>query len=350
MKKYHSFVLYLFIATAAFSKIEEKFSASEVQRIYETRCFSKGKSPGWGGAARIYFTVKADSGCKKMMLEYVEEKLRHDADFWPQVVPLYLQLGGDPALVVELLPSFKDPKTVAVAQLYLMIQGESSGPAPTPIKNTSTKLKARLRHEGDFFVVSVENIDPKKSVLFVRENYSVLSVYRTDGIALPSNRNSGRGRVDEANLVVLRPGDCYEFKVSALLRPYCHPVAPASVKVGGWAGNSFVGSSMPKFLLGIDRTPVASIFDHDPIPLVVQFVYDPSTALFPRNHNPELLTPFVSHNNNYNARKVYIENHGIVASDPVSLTVSVPCPAEDSPIGGVWTNSMGWGSTESVDK
>ncbi len=341
MKRYPFFILYLFVATSAFSTVEEKLSASEVQRIYETRCFSKGKTPHWKGVADMYFTVKADPGCKKMMLEYVEEKLRHDADFWPQVVPLYLQLGGDPALVVELLPSFKNPETVALAQLYLMIQGEPSGSTPAPIKNTSTKLKASLRHEGEFFVVSVENIDPYQSVLFVRENFSVLSVWRTDGVALPGHRNHLNGRVDETNLVVLRPGDCYEFKVAARLGWGSHPTADSSFDDGGYwhDGGRFGGLS--KLLWGLDGTLVASSFDRAPVPLVVQFVYDPSTALLLRYRDPELLTPFVRKikGAHRRLREVCVDNHGIVASNPVFLKMSISRPAKGSPIDGVWTSS-----------
>lgn len=369
MKIYPFFVLYLFIATVAFPMPDEMLS--DVQRTCETQYFSKGISPKWEGVARIYFKVMADPDCKKTMLAYVEEKLRHDADFWPEVVPLYLQLGGAPALVVELLPSFTNPKTVALAQLYLMVQGESSSFTPSPIKNTSTTLKASLRHEGDFFVVSVENIDPDQSVLFVRENYSVLSVCRADGIALPARRSSLRGRVDETNLIVLRPGDCYEFKVSTRLGG-CHPTANASFDAIGWYSGRMGG--LNRLLWGLDGTLVGSSFDRAPIPLVVQFVYDPSRALLERYRDPELLTPFINNNKSFNphSRKVCIDDDGIVASNPVSLTVSVPRPVgsvivrpvEESPIGGVWNKTPRKGvwyyegsfadyeesSAESVDK
>ena len=284
---------------------------------FEDTYYSQGVQPGWTGVVSIYSGVLSFPDCRQEMLEYVKGKVLKDADVWPEIIPLYLQIGGDPELVVGLLPALKNPQAEALAKVYLMIQKVPSGKLPESSKNTSTCLKATLRHENGDFVVSIANIDQKYSVLFAHGTHANLSIWRTDGIDLPVYRTPRRGPLNQKSLIVLNPGDKYEFRICGNLTDNVIPAIDCYIDKGTWYAPSSL-MQMPGFW-ALDGTVVASDYDCDPIQLEVQYVYNPSVEL--QRISPLILEQYQS-NSTFNML-LLPEDVGVVTSDPIPIKRSV---------------------------
>lgn len=355
--KRHLLIMILLGSTILNSSAAERITVDQIldRRIsaHGRRYFSKGKSPEWYGVSAVIREVETFPYCREIMLDYIESEMREKADLWPQVVPLYLQTGGAPKVVVELLPTFKNPQTVELAKLYLLIHGIPSGEFPRKIENTNTQLKASLelldgvkglhlskKKAWPQIQLTVENIS-KVNVLFFHNKFS-LRVFRSDGIALLENQNLPK-KINELSVVVLKPGNRLVHNIST------QPGSQTGIKSRhGGSGRWYAGRDMhmPEFWMFHGELVDVGL-GHDKVPLAVQFVYNPD-ELLPRfspeflakcqTFNAEKLAPYYFGPNQY-IQQISFANDGVVASGMLKLDLTIPRHGTVKPI-EIWTKKQ----------
>lgn len=303
------------------------------QRALNRVFYSQGKEPGWPGAATVYRQVISFPACRNAMQNFVADKIRQDADAWPQAVPLYLQIGGNPSLVRKLLPSFSNPETVGLAKLYLMIHCEPLEKSPKSIVNKSSKLDASIRHEDGFVSVLIENISDQPA-LFIRNKFSNLKIWRSDGVCLPENYDSRLDYLDANFPIILQPRDRYEFRIKARLETGIRPVVP-NYNFKGMLGE-------PEFW-SFDRTVVAAGYGPKSVPLIIQFVYDPKEKI---SSLPQPIAELIHDRNKKGKEDIYyadecilMEEVGVVSSKPIQISLTIPRLSEGSS-SNMWSSAI----------
>lgn len=303
---------------------------------------------GWIGATGVYLQMISFPECWEELFAYVEGSL-DKADSWSQVIPLYLQIGGDVDRVVSMLPRLKNPESIALANIYLMIHNRATLTEIPCITNRSDCVEATLRQEDGSIVVSLKNVDRNHPVLLAKRPEGNLRIWRTDGVDIPSHfYNPTNRKLDNASVIVLNPGDRYEFNIGTELKPESRP------KYEGFDFNRGIwhegGGLLAPNLWRLDGVVVASSLSGEAVPLTVQFVYDASLVL--PQVNPEVLASYRQMNENLhsNSSPLRIDDVGVVASKPLEISLPIAKPQKGSPVGSWYVTGYSTIEREEVRK